>query len=134
MTVPFGPQLIGQTEKSLGALLEALLAGRVSEPEWVTLRVAHLAASEVHSEDDLVAQVGERAHFADATELVAVLTGRGLLADGAPTPVGTALVEQVQARIAEVVGPVWAGLDLDDVAAAERVLNEVLRRTTALLA
>ncbi|MEQ6902113.1 hypothetical protein ABLM29_13410, partial [Nocardioides sp. YIM 152588] len=37
----FGPQLIGATEKTLSALLRHELAGSgLTEPEWVTLRLA----------------------------------------------------------------------------------------------
>ena len=40
-TPTFGTQLIGQTEKTLNAILGRLLAGTgLSEPEWVTLTVA----------------------------------------------------------------------------------------------
>lgn len=42
-TVPFGPVLVGQTEKTLQALLRRTLAGTgLSEPQWVTLRLAHM--------------------------------------------------------------------------------------------
>lgn len=127
MTVPFGPQLIGRTEKSLNALLEQLLAGRVTEREWVVLRLAGQGSG------DLVHDARETAHFVDAADLVAGLAARGLLADGALTAAGVDLVDQVLARIAERVGPIWADLDRDDVAAAERVLNEVLHRAGTLL-
>jgi hypothetical protein len=41
MTTPFGPQLIGETEKTLNAILRRLLQGTgLSEPQWVTLRLA----------------------------------------------------------------------------------------------
>jgi hypothetical protein len=41
MSIPFGSQLIGQTEKALVALLRRSLEGTgLSEPQWVTLRVA----------------------------------------------------------------------------------------------
>jgi hypothetical protein len=34
---PFGAQLIGQTEKTMNAILDRVLADRISEPEWVAL-------------------------------------------------------------------------------------------------
>ncbi len=134
MPVPFGPQLIGQTEKSLDALLAPLIADRVTEREWVTLRLAHAPTRAVAGQDDLAAEVADRARFADAADLVAALTARGLLAGGVPTTAATTLVAEVQARIDATVGPIWAGLDPDDVAATERVLNEVLCRARSLLA
>ena len=43
MSIPFGPQLVGQTEKTLNALLRGFLDGTgLTEPQWVTLRVADL--------------------------------------------------------------------------------------------
>jgi hypothetical protein len=40
---PFGPQLLGETEKTLNALLRKSLRGTgLTEPQWVTLRVAAL--------------------------------------------------------------------------------------------
>ena len=43
MSTPFGPQLIGETEKTLNALLRRLLQGTgLTEPQWVTLRLANL--------------------------------------------------------------------------------------------
>ena len=41
MSTPFGPQLIGETEKTLNALLLRHLDGTgLTEPQWVTLRLA----------------------------------------------------------------------------------------------
>ena len=41
MTATFGPQLIGQTEKTLQALLRRALAGTgLDERQWVALRLA----------------------------------------------------------------------------------------------
>lgn len=59
----FGPQLIGQTEKALDAILRRLLAGTgLTEPEWVTLRIA----GQNRDGADLSGLVGDRAHFPDA--------------------------------------------------------------------
>ena len=46
--VPFGPVLLGQTEKTLQALLRHTLTGTgLSEPEWVTLRLATMVDGQV---------------------------------------------------------------------------------------
>ncbi len=129
MSLPLGPQLIGQVEKSLNALLERHIAGRLSEREWVTLRLAASA----DGTRPLAQQVADRARFGDAAELVTGLRDRGLLAGDAISPAGDTLVADVRAAIDAEVGPVWEGLDADEVAAAERVLNEVLHRARALL-
>lgn len=126
----FGPQLIGETEKTLNALLRLLLAdAELTEPEWVTLRLAGQAPPDV----DLTEHVRELAHLPDTRALVAALDGRGLLADDRLSPAGGALVAEVQVRIAAVTAPIWGDLDPSDVAAAERVLNAVVGRTREVL-
>ena len=70
MTTPFGPQLIGETEKTLNAILLRFLDGTgLTEPQWVTLRVANMLDGTV-DRDGLVAAVADRAHFTDAASLV----------------------------------------------------------------
>jgi hypothetical protein len=135
MPTPFGPQLIGETEKTLNVLLRQALEGtHLSEPEWVTLRIAQLLDGSAGGAATLTAAVGERAHFPDAPQLVAGLAARDLLAGGTLTPRGRELVAEVQARIAATTAPVWDDLPARDVAAAARVLNEVVARARAVLA
>ncbi|GAA1507594.1 MarR family transcriptional regulator [Nocardioides humi] len=136
--LPLGPQLIGQTEKSLSALLDRALDGRLTEPQWVTLRLAHVLEDETGADAGtdagLAAAVADRARFADAPALVDGLVAAGLLTAGRPTPAGRQLVAAIQARIALAADPIWQDLDPADVAAASRVLNEVLGRARAVLA
>jgi hypothetical protein len=133
MSTPFGPQLIGETEKTLNALLRRFLAGRqLTEPQWVTLRLADLLDGSVGA-DGLTAAVTDRAHFPDAATLVSSLTSRGLLDDGRPTPTGRELTAAIQATITTETTPIWDNLPSDDVAAATRVLNEVVTRARAVL-
>ena len=75
MTTPFGPQLIGETEKTLNALLLRHLRRRrgLTEPQWVTLRVANMLDGTV-DHDGLAAAVADRAHFPDAAQHVDDLT------------------------------------------------------------
>jgi hypothetical protein len=134
MTTPFGPQLIGETEKTLNALLRRFLVGPgLTEPQWVTLRLAGQLDGDGGREDGLIAALADRAHFADGADLVGELTDRGLLDDGRLTSAGRALTDAVQARIAAEAGPIWDNLPADDVAAATRVLNEVVIRARAVL-
>jgi hypothetical protein len=132
VTTPFGPQLIGETEKTLNAILRRLLhAAALTEPQWVTLRLAgHLGATDDAS---LAAAVADRAHFADTATLVDELTARGLLAGGELTAGGRELVESVQAVIATTTAPIWRDLAADDVTATERLLNELVRRGREVL-
>jgi len=132
MTTPFGPQLIGETEKTLNALLVRHLGGSLTEPEWVTLRVASTLGAV--DDDGLVATVAERAHFGNTAQLVVDLTARGLLADGRLTPAGSDVLMRMQASMARDTTTVFAELDGDDVAATQRVLNEILGRARAVLA
>jgi hypothetical protein len=133
MSTPFGPQLIGETEKTLNVLLHRFLEPTgLTEAQWVTLRLAaQLDGS--GGVDGLAAVVADRAHFPDAADLVGELTHRGLLHDGRLTSAGRELTAAVQATIATETAPIWDNLSTDDVAAAARVLNEVLTRARTVL-
>jgi len=133
MSIPFGPQLIGQTEKTLNAVLRRLLEETdLSERQWVAMKIAgQLHAS--GEEHDLRSAVAERAHLVNAAELVAELIGRGLLVGGRPTPSGDKVTASIQVKIDELTAPVWRDLDENDVAAATRVLTQVLDRALELL-
>jgi hypothetical protein len=127
MTTAFGPQLLGQTEKTLQALLERVLDGTcLNERLWVTLRLAD-------QPDDMALRerVADRARFDDADVLVTELEREGLVADEAPTAEGHAMLETVLARSAAVSGPIWD--DIDDADAAARALTVVLARARAAL-
>jgi hypothetical protein len=133
MTTPFGPRLIGETEKTLNALLRRFLQGTgLTEPEWVTLRLADLLDDHADA-DRLVAAVIDRAHLPHAAELVRELTERGLLHDGRLTSAGRRLTTSIQSTITAETAPIWNSLPADDVAAATRVLNDVVTRARVLL-
>jgi len=133
-TVPFGPVLLGQTEKTLQALLRRTLADTgLDEPQWVTLRVATMLDGQV-DHAGLVAAVTDRTKFADAATIVDGLTDRGLVVDGQPSQAGRDLVSRVLAASDRTNGSVWRDLPDRDVEAATRVLNEVLRRARELAA
>lgn len=133
MPIPFGPQLIGETEKTLNALLRRFLDGRgLTEPQWVTLRLADLLDGTVDT-DGLAVAVADRAQFHDAVDLVADLTARRLLADGRLTSDGRDVIAAVQACSSSTTALIVDDLPTDDVAAATRVLNEVLTRARAAL-
>ena len=128
--INFGPELVGRAEKTLGALLGRMLIGTgLDEREYVTLKVASTLAPT----DDLTEAVRTRAHFDDAPEIVAALTGRGVLQDGHLSSTGAILLEQILARAADQSAAIWTQLPEDDVAATTRVLNTVLDRADAIL-
>jgi hypothetical protein len=125
---PFGPQLIGETEKLLTALLHRALEGTgLTERHWVCLRLAQQANG------DLATTVQERAQFPEAVRLVADLTERGLLADDRLTAAGRELVATVQERITATTAPLWADLPAEETRAAARALATVRDRARALL-
>ncbi len=127
MTTTFGPQLIGETEKNLQALLRQALAGTgLDERLWVALRVA---AQPDHTA--LRVRLADRARFEDAGELVTALEQRGLVAGDSPTIDGHAMLEQVLARSAALSGAIWE--DIADADAAARALTEVLTRARRAL-
>ncbi len=132
MTTPFGPQLIGETEKTLNALLLRHLDGVLTEPQWVTLRIADMLDGTVDHEG-LVTAVADRAHFADAADHVDELTRRGTLHDGHLTADGRELLARVQVSLVDDTSALFGGLAPDDVAATERVLHQVLERAHAVL-
>lgn len=133
MPTTFGPQLVGETEKTLDAILGRVLAGSgLTTSDWVTLKIA--GQVDADSPDALAALVADRAHFGDAEALVDGLTERGLLQDGRLTPAALELVAEIQARITATTAPIWAGFPADDVAATERVLGELVRRGRDVLA
>ena len=133
MSTPFGPQLIGETEKTLNALLHRFLQRTgLTERQWVTLRLAGMLDGSVDA-DGLITALADRAHFSDAGDLVAELTDRGLLADGRLSAAGRELTTTLQTTITADTAPIWDDLPSDDVAAATRVLNEVITRARVLL-
>jgi hypothetical protein len=128
MTTPFGPQLIGETEKTLQALLRRALDGTgLDERLWVALRVADQPDG-----TPLRERLAKRAHFSDADALVTDLDRRGLVAADAATDDGQAMLTRVLARSAALSGPIWD--DIEDADAAARALTEVLSRARAALA
>jgi crotonobetainyl-CoA:carnitine CoA-transferase CaiB-like acyl-CoA transferase len=127
MTATFGPQLVGQTEKTLQALLRRALADTgLDERQWVALRLADRADG-----DTLRARLADQARFDDAEELATQLEQRGLVAGDAPTVEGRALLESVLATSAALSGPIWD--DIEDADAAARALTVVLTRARAAL-
>lgn len=128
--LPFGSQLIGQTEKALNALLRTVLVDRqLSEREWVALRLT----SQFDGPDALAETIRDRAQFADAADLLSGLERRGLIVDDALSVAGADLVDEIGREIRALTEPIWAGIDAADAEAAARALRSVLAQTTVLL-
>jgi hypothetical protein len=133
MSIPFGPQLIGEIEKTLAAVLRQSLEGtRLQEPQWVTLRLAGMLDGAV-DQDGLVAAVADRAHFGNAADLVAGVTDRGFVEDGRITAEGREILASVLGRSDRTAGQIWVGFPAEDIEATTRVLNELLEKARAVL-
>jgi DNA-binding MarR family transcriptional regulator len=140
---PFGTQLIGQTEKTLNAILGRMLAGTgLTEPQWVTLTVAVMSGGAV-ARDQLVSRVAGALKVSEAEartridELVAVQLLGHPDGEGSPvtvTDAGRELHGGIRAQVAEVTGRLWGDLPADELAIAARVLGTVLDRANAELA
>src|SRR5262249_51241624 len=134
MPTSFGPQLMGETEKTFGALLRRFLEGTgLTESHWVTLRLAERLDGSVDA-DGLATAMVDRAHLANAAELIGELTRRGLIDEGRPTPLARELIATVQTKITTAPPPIVDTVSHADVAAATRVLNEIGAHPRAVLA
>ena len=135
---PFGAQLIGQTEKTMNAILDRVLAGRVSEPEWVTLVL--IAGSGPAGHEQVTARVAHalKENRAAATARIGRLAAKGLV-QTAPEPgsavllteTGQQLLGSVQQQTAEITQRLWGDLPAADLEVAGRVLRTVLGRAEA---
>ncbi|MFB4317568.1 MarR family winged helix-turn-helix transcriptional regulator [Actinomadura sp. 21ATH] len=140
-TLPFGTALIGQTEKTLNAILERQLDGTgITEPQWVTLTLTVVSGGTIdHAE--LIHKVSKATKFsqASAAERIAELTAAGLLRDGGDGNVqvsdaGQEQWTQVRAALGPITQGLWGDLPAEDLAVAGRVLGTVLERANAVLA
>jgi hypothetical protein len=126
MTMTFGPQLIGETEKTLNVLLlRSLASSGLDEQQWVTLRVASQYDGPVGT---LAARVADRAHFENTDRLVEHLEQKGLLDGERPTPKAQALLQNVLGGNSTI----WQ--DVPDAEAAAHALSTVLARARAAIA
>ena len=134
--IPF-QRLVGQTEKTLNAILDKQLAGTVSEQQWVALVV--IARGGPVGRDQAVAQVA-RALKTDqrgAADHIAALAAQGLVGTGpsgtAVTADGQRLIDRVQAQVGEITRRLWGDIPAADMAVVRRVLGTVLKRAESEL-
>jgi DNA-binding MarR family transcriptional regulator len=153
-TTPPFTQLIGQTEKSMNAILDRLLAGDVTEPQWVTL-VLIAGRGGSADRDDFTGQVAHalKVDQETAAKHISQLAAKGLVltAPTAPgagsavrlteagsavtlTEAGQLLLQRVKQQTGEVTQRLWGDLPAADLDVAGRVLSTVLERAEAELA
>jgi DNA-binding MarR family transcriptional regulator len=139
-TSAFTPRLIGETEKTLNAILDRHLAeADLTEQHWITLTLAVISGGSM-DRDQLVGKVVSGAKFSeqDVRERVTELVARGLLDDsGGPevtvTDAGAQLHARIRAANDELTARLWGDLSAGELDTAARVLAAVLERANAEL-
>jgi hypothetical protein len=135
-------RVIGQTEKSLNAILNRQLAGTgLTEPQWVILTLAVTSGGTVER-DQFARQVagalkiGEAEAQARIDEMVAAQQLQPSSEGSAVTVTDAA--RQLHGRIRTVVTDIterlWGDLPAEDLATAGRVLSIITERANAELA
>lgn len=126
--IPFGPQLIGQTEKTLNAVLRTFLVeDGLTEEQWVALRLT----AQFTGDGDLAEFIREASHFEYPAQTLATLEQRNLITGHTLTDDGREMLARIGADIAERTAVIWE--DLPDAECAERALNVVHARYRDLL-
>jgi hypothetical protein len=135
-TPPFGPALLGQTEKALDAILRRELAGTgVSPTGWVLLKLAGGRLGR----QGLVDLAAAEAKFEPAKSEAEIgsLLSQGLLAADEDEVVLTPGARELQARVVgttdEIRARLWGDVPEVELATAGRVLGTVLVRANAEL-
>jgi DNA-binding MarR family transcriptional regulator len=133
-------RVIGQAEKTLGAILNRQLAGTgVTEPQWVILTLL-VTDGGTADHDQLTRQVAGALKLseADAQARIAGLTANGMLRTAAGaitvTDAGQELHSRVRAAATEITERLWGDLPEQDLATAGRVLAIITERANAELA
>jgi hypothetical protein len=136
------PQVIGQAEKTLNAILDRLLAGPgLTEAQWITLTLTARGAGSA-GRSQLVTQVahGLKVDEPQARAHVAELAAAQLVqdaGDGSParlTAAGERVYGQIRAGVAQVTERLWGDLPTADLATAGRILSIITDRASAELA
>jgi DNA-binding MarR family transcriptional regulator len=131
-------QLIGQTEKAMNAILNRLLAGAVTEPQWVTLVLTARSGGSA-DRDQFSGRVAHalQSDRATAADHIGQLAAKGLVstAGGAVTltEAGRQLLGRVQGQTGEITQRLWGDLPAADHEAVRRMLSTVLERAQAEL-
>jgi DNA-binding MarR family transcriptional regulator len=141
-TPTFTPQVIGQTEKALNAILDRLLIGTgLTEPQWVTLTVTVAGGGKI-DRDELVSRMTGylKVSEAEAQARIAELTAAQLLDapddEGSPvnvTDAGHELHARIRTATVETTRSLWSDLPPEELETTGRVLSTILERANAEL-
>jgi DNA-binding MarR family transcriptional regulator len=141
-TTPPFTQLVGQTEKTLNAILDRLLDGAVTEAQWVAL-VLIAGSGGTADRDEFTSRVAHALKMdrQAAAQLVGQLDAKGLVLTGpeagsavALTDAGQQLLGRVREQTGDVTARLWGDLPQQDLDVVGRVLSTVLERAEADLA
>jgi DNA-binding MarR family transcriptional regulator len=141
-TTPPFTQLVGQTEKTLNAILDRLLDGAISEAQWVAL-VLIAGSGGTADRDEFTSRVAHalKADRQTAVHQIGQLAAKGLVltapeagSDVTLTEAGQQLVGRIRKQTADVTGRLWGDLPQQDLDVVGRVLSTVLERAEADLA
>lgn len=142
------PQVIGQTERALGAVMAPLLArSGASFEQWLVLTIT-MSGGGALGRDQLTARIAGARKIDKSTVLAAIdeLADARLLAVRGPaepsageprvelTDAGRVRYQQIRSAIDEVTGRLFGGFPADDLATAARILATVTARADAELA
>jgi hypothetical protein len=139
----FSPQLLGETEKTLNAILDRQLAGtELTELHWIALSLT-VADGGASGRDALVhriaggLKVGEAAAQALIDELISAQLVHAAGDEDSrvtPTDAGRQLHGRIRAAVVQITERLWGDLPPEELATAGRVLSTVLARANAELA
>lgn len=139
-STPFGTRLIGQTEKTLNAILNRLLAGSgVTEPHWVALTVTLHGGTAGTDEAALRVATTLKTTPDTGAELLGELIDRGFVGTTdvdmvAVTDDGRAFHEAVQQEVQAVTARLWGDIPATQLETAAAVLATVQERAAGELA
>ena len=137
----FTPQVLGETEKALNAILiRELTANGLTEHQWITMQLTTAAGGTLAHEQLVGRLAGALKRGAThAEERVDELVRAGLLtyvdADGeglvSVTDAGREVHGRIRATVAEITGRLWGDLPQADLDVTGRTLATILGRANA---
>ena len=135
----FTPQVLGETEKALNAiLLRELAVTGLTEHQWIVLQLAMASGGTVRR-DQLVGRLagGLKRGTADAEALVGELAAAALLTSGdgddlvTVTEAGRELHARIRRAVSDITARLWGDLPGSDLATTGRTLGTILERANA---
>jgi DNA-binding MarR family transcriptional regulator len=134
----FTPQVLGETEKALNAILyRELIATGLTEHQWITLRLTVTAGGQIARERLVGRLAGAlKVGAADAEARVDELLTAGLLQSKdagqvVVTEAGTRLHGRIRGAVSEITERLWGDLPAGDLETTGRTLATILERANA---